>query len=430
MRNLLRVVFMGLCLLLVANGTYADYGLYNVREAPFNAAGNGVTDDTTAFQNALDQAASDGGGIVTVPTGKYLISTHLTIPTNVTLEGMYRTQGRAAPADAASTLYAVENAGNENGTPFITMNASSAIVGLQILYPNQTHTYPPVAYPWCIRGNGSHIGVRHMLLVNPYKGLDLGTNACDLHTVDGVYMQALYRGFYVDKCSQGGVIENTHLWLFWDLDVYGPLCAFMRDYCIGYQIGKTHSEMITNAFAIFLWVASEYTNFGSGVPSALLTTTFMDGGSYSFYINHSDYSRGINMYNNGMMGSTVVGGGNDGHIKMHQFACNSNNNSDLGPLTSSYIWTYGNSCTSASGGCTFDRWDRTNNGSPAINADGHSLIACGNEFSHHTSGKVKVRLNSNLRNTCIVGNRMWGGVNVQNYTTSGADVIIALNNGG
>ncbi len=68
---------------MTANGTY------NVREAPFNAAGNGATDDTAAFQAAMNAAANDGGGVVTVPAGKYRIATHLTVPANVTLEGVW-----------------------------------------------------------------------------------------------------------------------------------------------------------------------------------------------------------------------------------------------------------------------------------------------------------------------------------------------------
>lgn len=40
----------------------------------FGAVGDGTTDDTTAIQNAIDYAASLGGGIVKLPSGNYLIS--------------------------------------------------------------------------------------------------------------------------------------------------------------------------------------------------------------------------------------------------------------------------------------------------------------------------------------------------------------------
>src|SRR5262245_6483704 len=44
---------------------------FNVRT--LGAVGNGQTNDTAAFQKALDQCAAAGGGEVIVPAGDYLI---------------------------------------------------------------------------------------------------------------------------------------------------------------------------------------------------------------------------------------------------------------------------------------------------------------------------------------------------------------------
>lgn len=43
------------------------------------AIGNGIVDDTKAFQNAIDNAASKGGGTVLVPKGKYLIDADVSV---------------------------------------------------------------------------------------------------------------------------------------------------------------------------------------------------------------------------------------------------------------------------------------------------------------------------------------------------------------
>ncbi|MCR0981770.1 glycosyl hydrolase family 28-related protein [Roseomonas populi] len=54
----------------------------------YGAVGNGTTDDTAAFQAALNAAASTGGGIVLLGPRRYLIdSAELVIPPNVTLQG-------------------------------------------------------------------------------------------------------------------------------------------------------------------------------------------------------------------------------------------------------------------------------------------------------------------------------------------------------
>src|SRR5205807_2307334 len=61
---------------------------YNVRS--YGATGDGKTDDTAAFQHALDQAAHAGGGTVHAPRGNYLFAGHLNVPNGVTLEGIWQ----------------------------------------------------------------------------------------------------------------------------------------------------------------------------------------------------------------------------------------------------------------------------------------------------------------------------------------------------
>lgn len=46
----------------------------NVKQPPFNALGDGVSDDTLAIQAAIDSACSAGGGEVYFPSGTYIIS--------------------------------------------------------------------------------------------------------------------------------------------------------------------------------------------------------------------------------------------------------------------------------------------------------------------------------------------------------------------
>jgi hypothetical protein len=59
----------------------------NVTYAPFNATGNGTSDDTTAIQDALNAAPL--GGVVYLPAGRYATSAPITIPPQVTLRGSH-----------------------------------------------------------------------------------------------------------------------------------------------------------------------------------------------------------------------------------------------------------------------------------------------------------------------------------------------------
>ena len=59
----------------------------NVKDYPYLARGDGVTDDTAAIQAAIDAAYLAGGGEVVVPTGKYVLSATIEIPQRVHLVG-------------------------------------------------------------------------------------------------------------------------------------------------------------------------------------------------------------------------------------------------------------------------------------------------------------------------------------------------------
>ncbi len=60
-------------------GTGIPYGTYDVRQSPYGAKGDGVTDDTAAIQAAINACQASGGGVVYFPEGTYLISATLSI---------------------------------------------------------------------------------------------------------------------------------------------------------------------------------------------------------------------------------------------------------------------------------------------------------------------------------------------------------------
>jgi hypothetical protein len=129
----------------------------NVKDAPYNATGDGIKDDTSAFQNALNAVGNAGGGVVFAPTGNYLIAGVLQIPTATALQGVsshvHKTYGDPSKKTVAgTTLLAYFGVGNTSATPFITLvGHDSGIEGLQIFYPKQTITNPPVPYPYTIQ---------------------------------------------------------------------------------------------------------------------------------------------------------------------------------------------------------------------------------------------------------------------------------------
>ncbi len=127
---------------------------FNVRD--YGALGDGKTDDTAAFQKALDAAGEANGGVVYAPVGNYFFAGHLNVPKAVTLAGIWqsvpahngiRNRGLPKPTDDGTTFLVTENANKENGAPFITLNTNSTLKGVVLYYPEQNVDKIPKAYP-------------------------------------------------------------------------------------------------------------------------------------------------------------------------------------------------------------------------------------------------------------------------------------------
>ena len=122
----------------------------------FGAVGDGQTDDTAAFQKALNAASEAGGGTVYAPRGNYFFAGHLNIPNAVTLAGIWqsvpahngiRDRGFPRPTDDGTTFLVTDGAGREDGPAFITLNTNSTLKGVVLYYPQQNVDDIPKPYP-------------------------------------------------------------------------------------------------------------------------------------------------------------------------------------------------------------------------------------------------------------------------------------------
>jgi hypothetical protein len=235
-----------------------NLGYINVKSPPYNAAGDGVTDDTNAIQQALNDIGALGGGVVFVPEGNYLIATQLTLPASTVLKGLashvQRNWGDPSQKHVSgTTLLAIADAGNETGTPFITLAGhNSGIEGLQIFYPNQVPRSPPIPYPWTIRCGQQNKRiennfVKDVMLVNPWKGIDAATNQSPRHWFENVYGQPLSVGIAVDQCYDIGRIMHVHFWPFWSIEP--ELWNWVNNNGITFIIERTDWEVVEDVFS-------------------------------------------------------------------------------------------------------------------------------------------------------------------------------------
>ncbi|MBT7167016.1 MAG: hypothetical protein HN904_29815 [Victivallales bacterium] len=193
--------------------------LHVVTAAPFQAVGDGKTDDTRAIQAALNHAGQRGGGIVYLPPGEYRISAPLRVPAGVELRGAlgrgFIRQFRETCTLAIYTGCEAEEA--DTAPAAVTLGANAGIRGLSLVYPEQglnADTLKP--YPWTIRGAGPGAWAIDLMLLNSWNGIDLATNRCDRHLVRGIWGTAFRCGIMVGGGSQGGRLEH----IAWS---YGPL---------------------------------------------------------------------------------------------------------------------------------------------------------------------------------------------------------------
>lgn len=198
--------------------TPGDILIFTANVLDFGAIGDGKTDDTKAFQSAIDYVYKLGGGIVFVPAGEYVIKGSLTVKRSVYLAGKWENPNEAPDKiKNGSILLATGNKGNENGKPLLTIGASAGVLGLTVYYPDQDLS-KAVEYPATIliKDNLAGDGTQHsssvqcVTIVNAYRGI-AADQGCQLPRIDDVYISALDYGFKINKCYDCARITSMHI---------------------------------------------------------------------------------------------------------------------------------------------------------------------------------------------------------------------------
>jgi hypothetical protein len=376
-------------------------GVLSVRD--FGAKGDGKTDDTVAFQKAIDAAHEMGGNIVFIPRGDYLIGGTLEVREHVVLEGVFRGPTYGSQ-NRGSTLLAIAGKEQLDGTPFITLRQNATLHGLTIFYPAQIQKDPPIPYPWTVRGIGDNCTLVDVLLVNPYQGIDFGTFPAGRHFIRNVGMQALYRGLYIDQCYDIGRVENLHIWPFWEV-WQTPLKGFTEREGIAFIIGRTDWEYMSNCFCIGYKIGFQFIRTQAGSPNVVLTQCGSDVGPVAVRVESVQEHAGISFVNGQFMAGVEIEQTNTGPVKFT--ACGF-----WGvETTQSHAVLKGKGHTFFNG-CHFNGWDRQKTGAPCIDARRGGLTVVGCDFMDR--GKTHIHLGADIDAALITGNRLRGQEGILN----------------
>ena len=397
----------------------------SINVTDFGTAGDGDTDDTAAFQEALDAAAEAGGGIVDVPTGHYAIRGNLSIPGGVTLRGTHL----FAPTDQreereqldGSVLLAYAGRGEgwsddgmqKTGTPLITLAGSMAgLSGFMVKYPEVDITeVPPAPYPPTVfAGAAANVLVENCNFLNSYEAIHF--NGTGRYMVRNVHGFPIKRGFFIDFCLDVGRLENVHFWPFggwWGVD--HPLGRWIGLNGIAFEFRRSDWQFTTNTFCFGYGVGYKFAK--SARPDADHGTT---NGNF-LGIAADACETAVLIEETSIPGLQIVNGefvgrwGSDTAVTMKIVADSPNAHVNL---SNSAFWGPIDVCIQSPGdnavllvdNCTFRDWDNAARGSAAVEVGGGKLVLRGSNF---VPGGLAVRVGENVKHATLMGNIAAGG---------------------
>jgi len=389
----------------------------------FGAAGDAVTDDTSAFQRALDAAHTAGGGVVYAPPGRYLFKGVLEAPNGVGLRGSFqcvpshsgiRDHAQPKPGDDGSAMFVAAGRGSEDGKPFLTLNTNSSVSGLTFYYPEQVLEEEPIPYPWTIAMRGKNPAAFDLELLNPYQGIDASQN--ERHNIRNVTGQPLRRGIWVDAIYDIGRIENVHFNPWWNSHskVYqwqtanGEAFIFGRadwecvlnTFCFGYNVGYKFVESSTGAFNGNL--------LGIGADDCNRAVLIEQSAPYGILIGNGEFTS----FHGDDPTMVEVQSTNTGVVRI-------GNSAFWGPCNQ--IAKIGGKGTVGFSDCTFVEWGHAEDRA-AIQASSGSLLVRGCEFRQR---KRHIFLGRAVSCAVISGNLFDGPEQIEDV--SSADVQVGLN---
>jgi hypothetical protein len=379
----------------------------------FGAKGDGKTDDTQAFQRALDSFGSRGGTVYT-PRGVYLFAGSLNIPQAVTLKGAFesvpahngiRDAGLPKPGETGTAFFVTGNRGDETAVPFITLNTNSTLRGVVMYWPLQDPEKVPDAYPWGVAMRGKNPAILDVEMLNPYNAIDASKNERAL--IRNISGQPLRRGIYVDGIYDIGRIENVHWNPWWSMKP--ALFNWQKEHGEAFVFERTDWHYVLNTFCFGYRVGYKFGgsakgvcngNFlGIGADDCHTAVLVEQSAPYGLLITNGEF---VSM-NGTDPTMVVVTASNKGNVRFVNCAfwgpCNQN------------VKIAGQGTVGFSD-CTFVQWDRNREGRSAIQAISGTVVIRGCDF---ITDSPQVFIGENVDRVIVSENTVKGKVRIDNH---------------
>ncbi|HEY2471446.1 MAG TPA: glycosyl hydrolase family 28-related protein [Terracidiphilus sp.] len=384
----------------------------------FGARGDTTSDDSAAFQRALDSIHRSGGGTVYAPPGRYLFRGVLNIPEGVTLRGSFscvpshtgmRDHGQPKPGDDGTALLVTAGKGKEEGEPFVSLNTNSSVRGLTFYYPEQVTDAVPIAYPWTIAMRGKNPAAFDLELLNPYQGIDASRN--ERHNVRNICGQPLRRGIWVDSIYDIGRIENVHFNPWWN--GHGRVYQWQTENGEAFLFGRADWEYVLNTFCFGYHVGYKFVHTGTGECNGNFLGIGADdcnravlveqAAPYGLLITNGEFTS----FHGDDPTMVEVLAGNTGVIRF-------SNSAFWGPCNQ--IAKIAGQGTVGFSDCTFVEWRKDR---AAIQVAGGSVLIRGCEFRQN---QPHIVLDEGVDRAVITGNLFAGPAQIRNAATKNAQI--------
>jgi len=396
--------------------------VFNVTD--FGAVGDGRTDDTAAFQQALDAARDARGGTVYAPAGNYFFAGRLNVPNAVTLAGIWqsvpahngiRNPGMPKPTDDGTTFLVTDGTGTEDGPAFITLNTNSTLKGVVLYYPEQNVDDAPKPYPWAIAMRGKNPAVLAVEMLNPYNGIDATQN--ERHLIRDVHGQPLRRGILIDAIYDIGRIENVHFNPWWSTKP--KLFQWQMENGEAFIFGRSDWEYVHNTFCFGYKIGYKFIqsktgmcngNFlGIGADDCYTALLVEQCAPYGLLITNGEFVS----FHGPDPTMVDVAAGNTGSIRFVNCAF-------WGPCNQ--IAKIAGTGTVGFGDCTFVQWGGRDGSRPAIQAQSGTVLIRGCEFRQN---RPQIQLSKAVERAIIAENLFAGPERIINE--AGGSVQLGLN---
>ena len=225
--GLILALICGFASLLRAQTSMDDLSVKN-----YGATGNGTTDDTAAFQNAIAAALAQTNNGIYVPMGKYVISSTLTL-NGIEMIGKF---AGGWPADSMPMPMLLIR---QYTAPGIILSNGASIHGVAINYDQQT---PTTTNAPAVSLQGPGITISSLRIQNPYDGITTPLTATPnrARLSDIFIVQPTHEGVQISKCTDFVQLHHIEVWCNAAFSTgpgfaFGSIAGGTFDGLLGYQ---------------------------------------------------------------------------------------------------------------------------------------------------------------------------------------------------